>query len=545
MKKTRTFKSALCIVLAVCLVLALSVSGLAANTANAAVTNDTNGVLQVNVVYTDDNGTNWLVQRGSGFLINDTTLVTCNHVVAVNQSTIDEAAISFGKPASEVRQRLSIMISVLRDVTVKATIHTESAELDYAILDLSSPIYNRQTLPIRSSSEVQATENCYALGFPGEVKYYQDVNSYDSEDVTITSGKVNKLNTIAGVNYVQSSATMTDGNSGGPLVDEDGNVIGICAFRTGDGYDNNYFYAIASDQLISVLDALGVEWVSNVSTPTTSPDPSPSNEVTIDKSALVAAISDAENLNPDGYTAESYAAVSDALSKANAVNSNSSATQSEIDAAASALRNAANNLVEKKAGFPIWAIALIAVVIVAAVVVAIVLSSKKKAPAKVASAANPVSPMGGVTPPVGAFTPPTAGSTSYGTANGPGTTVLNQGSGETTVLNQGSNETTVLSQNQNFGTLLRKKNGESIRITKANFKIGKERNNVDYCINDNTAISRVHVVLVSRSGSTYAADQRSTNGTFVNNVRVDAGKEVRLKNGDKLTLGDEDFVYNG
>ena len=83
MKKNNSKAKVLSLLLAVCLIMALSVTAFAATT-NPAVTNDANGVLQVMVVYTDDNGKDYLIQSGSGFLINDTNLVTCNHVVVVD-----------------------------------------------------------------------------------------------------------------------------------------------------------------------------------------------------------------------------------------------------------------------------------------------------------------------------------------------------------------------------------------------------------------------------------------------------------------------------
>ena len=43
--------------------------------------------------------------------------------------------------------------------------------------------------------------------------------------------------------------------------------------------------------------------------------------------------------------------------------------------------------------------------------------------------------------------------------------------------------------------------------------------------------------------NTYLKDNNSTNGTFVNNVRVKSGSETLLANGDKITLGDEEFTY--
>ena len=114
---------------------------------------------------------------------------------------------------------------------------------------------------------------------------------------------------------------------------------------------------------------------------------------------------------------------------------------------------------------------------------------------------------------------------------------------ETTILNAGANETTVLGGNT-YGTLTRKKTFETITITKPAFAIGREQNKVDYCIKDNGAVGRRHAEIVSRGGETFIVDRNSTNGTFVNNVRVSAGVETKLNSGDTISLADEEFTYN-
>ena len=557
MKTNKTLRNVLSLVLALCLVFALASVTFAAN-ANQAVLNDKSGVLRVNLVYTDAAGREYLVKAGSGFLVNETYLVTCYHVVTLTEEEAQAVIDHFGISDVELNQRLGVTISVLRDLTIKATVRHQTAELDYAILELSAPIYNRTTLPIRSSKDVDATEDCFALGFPGIQEYLQDVNTYTIEDVAVSAGKINKLVTVAGVDVFQSTAPTSAGNSGGPLVDSDGNVIGINDFVLTSGdtqVDANNFFAVASDQLITALDSLGIEYIKpgpQITTPPTDP-------VGINRNALNTAISNAKALVASDYTEESYKAVQDALSKAQAVadKSDDDLTQDEVDAAATALQSAYDSrkpledddsVPEKN--FPLWAIIAIAAAVVLAIVIAIILiaSSNKKKKAPVAAPVRPAAPVPPVAPgapAAGGFTPPAPAAPAAGfqKGNGPGTTVLNSGAGETTVLSAGGSETTVLSQN--LGSLTRKKNHETIQISKPNFRIGKERSSVDYCISDNTAVSRVHVILVNRGGVMYAADQRSTNGTFVNDVRVDSGKEVRLKSGDKITLGDEEFVFNG
>ena len=91
--------------------------------------------------------------------------------------------------------------------------------------------------------------------------------------------------------------------------------------------------------------------------------------------------------------------------------------------------------------------------------------------------------------------------------------------------------------------LIRKKTGETINITKSEFAIGKSHTKADYAIENNTAISRVHCIIVQRDGVNYIKDNNSTNHTFVDGVELQPGKEMLLKNKMKIQLGDEEFTF--
>lgn len=126
----------------------------------------------------------------------------------------------------------------------------------------------------------------------------------------------------------------------------------------------------------------------------------------------------------------------------------------------------------------------------------------------------------------------------------PAPTTPIQGVGETTVLNAGAaGETTVLSRNVNGGTLIRKRTGETVNVNQESFVIGRERKDVNYCIADNTAVSRIHAKLIVRNGVTYLTSMTDKNGTFVNNTKVMRNQEVALKNGDHITLANEELEY--
>ncbi len=126
------------------------------------------------------------------------------------------------------------------------------AQLDLAVLNvpgLPGPI-----LPIRSGPAVRRGESVIAYGFP--------LAGLLSSDPKLTRGEVNGL---AGIgdnrNQIQISAEVQPGNSGGPLLDMQGNVVGVIvsklnaqrvAQRTGD-IAQNVNFAIRSEAALTFL----------------------------------------------------------------------------------------------------------------------------------------------------------------------------------------------------------------------------------------------------------------------------------------------------
>ena len=540
MKKSKVLRRCLSLMLALSLVMAMSISAFASEGAkNEAVRDDRTGVVQVNVVYTGDDGERYVIQTGTGFMINELSVVTCNHVTQLDDETMEEAEERFGVDEQKLRKGLSIRISVIRDVSIGAKIDKQSVEMDFAVLKMDDKLAGCKSLPLRNSETLVQLEDCYALGFPTITTFSQDGVKLTSDDVTITDGKVSKVSTIKGVEYVVNTASVTSGNSGGPLVDENGNVVGIIQGKQTDGMSDSYSYAIASNALIETLDKFAVTYTRPDEIPA---PPDPYNNTTnkedviassVDKSQLSSAISQAAGMDLKSYTKESAQDLTSALESAKKVAADDTATQTAVDDAASKLNNAIANLQEAKPDFPMWLIGLIAVAVIAIIIIIILMSrnSRKPAPRRPQPMPQPtpippVQPQNNV-PPV------------Y--PGGAGTGVLGRAE-DTTVLSGGSNETTVLSAD--FGTLTRISTGEKININKERFVIGRERGRVDYCISDNTAVGRTHAIIVNRGGSAYVIDQNSRNCTYVNDVRAGANQEVKIKSGDKITFADEAFTYN-
>lgn len=92
--------------------------------------------------------------------------------------------------------------------------------------------------------------------------------------------------------------------------------------------------------------------------------------------------------------------------------------------------------------------------------------------------------------------------------------------------------------------LKRVKTGEQVLISKQVFKIGTEKDFVDYCIKDNPTISRSHANIVIENEEYYIMDMNSKNHTFVNGRLLSGAKKVKLIHGSSILLANEEFEFS-
>ena len=553
----------LTLLMALVMTLGLFTSAYASGTANAAVQADRSGVLCIEYGYIDGNTfTPWYV--GSAFLINENTLLTCYHVVHVVDED-ERKYLANRYDDDDWEKHMGIQVIVANGTYVAATERLGNAEVDFSILTLQDKIANHSILTLRKEP-TSTSEAITALGFPYTVAELTEgtATKFTAEDVTATSGTVSKAQTtMYGINYIQHNALIQGGNSGGPLVDVNGCVVGINSAV--DAKSESYSYATAIDQVIISLDSLGIDYLSadssvapaNDETGDSDGDEGSDNDgpvsapvEVVDKSALNAAIAANQGKDQSIYTAESWAEFDSALRAAERIADNDDATQTEVDSALSDLNRAV--LVEKPSGINPILIGGIAaaVIVVVAVILIVVLTSKKKeskdtyssfsggdftAPAPTPAPAAPANN--------GGFAAVAPQNVQYNASypSGAGETdVLTSGAGETSVLSSNAGETSVLS-NKPYAILIRKIGGEQVTVSASNFTIGRERRRVDYCISNNTSVGRSHAKLVNNNGSICVVDLDSKNGTFVNGVKCAPNVSVPLHSGDTLTLADEDF----
>ena len=73
--------------------------------------------------------------------------------------------------------------------------------------------------------------------------------------------------------------------------------------------------------------------------------------------------------------------------------------------------------------------------------------------------------------------------------------------------------------------------------------MGRERNCADYPVSDNKAISRAHADIITRGEKYYILDLNSKNKTYVNGKMIQAQEEIEIRNGDRGSLANEEFIF--
>ena len=91
--------------------------------------------------------------------------------------------------------------------------------------------------------------------------------------------------------------------------------------------------------------------------------------------------------------------------------------------------------------------------------------------------------------------------------------------------------------------LLRVKNNERVRILPGKIVMGRSETRADYQVVGNSTIGRVHASVELRDGVCYITDLHSKNKTKINQIPLEPEKEYALKDGDKVQLSNEVFIF--
>lgn len=178
------------------------------------------------------------IGSGSGVIVGAGDYVVTNHHVI-------ECAGSGG----------DVMVIQNRGQRFQASVVWKSTAKDLAVLRVKGRIGG--TVPAFATSEmVGDAQTVYAMGFPGAA----DLSRDSLFQVKITKGIISARTTVEGLNIYQTDAAINGGNSGGPLFNESGQVVGINFLKASKEGIEGIGYAIQADELLPELDRLGISY---------------------------------------------------------------------------------------------------------------------------------------------------------------------------------------------------------------------------------------------------------------------------------------------
>lgn len=169
---------------------------------------------------------------GTGFAITSNgIIVTCNHVI---------------EDADKI-----VVRGVNNDFNLVYTAKIISVDKnnDLALIQIDDPLFKTiSNIPyLISEKTIDVGSNVFALGYP--------LRSSMGDEIKLTNGIISSKSGFKGdITTYQISVPVQPGNSGGPLFDDNGNLVGIVNARHLQA--ENASYAIKSNYLLNLLESL-------------------------------------------------------------------------------------------------------------------------------------------------------------------------------------------------------------------------------------------------------------------------------------------------
>jgi S1-C subfamily serine protease len=177
---------------------------------------------------------------GSGFVLSgDGEIATNAHVVTTGE-------------VPNLREARKVFVEFADGNQVEATVRGYDPEADIALLKVDPEGLTLRPLPLGDSDKVEVGTPVAAIGSPFSERQSLSVGVVSAIDRSISG-----LTAFQIAGAIQTDAAINPGNSGGPLVDPDGEVIGINQqIKTSSGGGEGVGFAVPVDVARRSLDQL-------------------------------------------------------------------------------------------------------------------------------------------------------------------------------------------------------------------------------------------------------------------------------------------------
>ena len=398
---------------------------------------------------------------------------------------------------------------------------------DVAIIKIE--VKNAPILKLSDSDRVKLQDHVTVIGFPGAADTFNSglLDKKSAFEATINDGKISaRKQASSGAPILQTSTPATHGNSGGPVLSDANEVVGLLTFRgdTVNGQEvSGFSFVVPSNTVMEYVKSAGA---SNEDGPT-------------------------DKLYREGLEAYWGQHYSDAIPKFEEVK-RLFPQHSEVERLLQSSQQAKAEG-KDKSSFPFWLVAIVLVVlfaIILLIIIAVVIFfiARKRSKARKAGAAGSA---GGardrpeVSP--AAYSPsPSPGSYSPSPAKASPTPVSaphNLDQGMTVDLSR-TIAITADGDTVNYGAIRFVSGalaGKQFQIKPDGEFIGRDGSSAQIVIAD-PRISKRHLWIGVREGRVVIVDQSSRNGTFVNDPKSARVTETSLTAGDTVILGESDVA---